>query len=239
MALQFADRVFVTSSTYTTSSFTLGSAVTGYQSFTALTSGNTTYYGATDLSGNWEVGLGTYTTGSLARTTIIASSNSGSVVSFSGTVNVFVTYPAEYAVYQNMPSIQFGSLGVGTAASGTSGEIRATNNVTAYYSSDATLKENIQDVPNALEIVMAIGSKTFDWTDAYINKAGGEDGYFVRKSDFGVVAQDVQKVFPTAVRTRSDGTLAVDYDKLATLSFGAITELLKRIEILENKICQQ
>ena len=75
MALQFADRVFVTSSTYTTSSFTLGSAVTGYQSFTALTSGNTTYYGATDLSGNWEVGLGTYTTGSLARTTIIASSN--------------------------------------------------------------------------------------------------------------------------------------------------------------------
>ena len=86
---------------------------------------------------------------------------------------------------------------------------------------------------------MAIGSKTFDWTDAYINKAGGEDGYFVRKSDFGVVAQDVQKVFPTAVRTRSDGTLAVDYDKLATLSFGAITELLKRIEILENKICQQ
>ena len=127
------------------------------------------------------------------------------------------------------------SLGVGTAASGVIGEVRATNNVTAFYSSDEKLKENIQDIPNALGIVTAIGSKTFDWTDAYINKAGGEDGYFVRKSDFGVVAQDVQKVFPTAVRTRKDGTLAVDYDKLAVLSFGAIKELLKRIEALENK----
>lgn len=266
MALQVADRVQVTSTTYTTSSFTLGSAVTGFQAFTALTSGNTTYYGATDLNGNWEVGLGTYTTGALARTTILASSNSGSVVTFSGTVNVFCTYPAENAVWQGGPlgtplsgvatnltgtassltagtanalatgnSYQVSSLGVGTAASGTAGEIRATNNVTAYYSSDASLKENIQDIPNALDIVTAIGSKTFDWTDAYINKAGGEDGYFVRKSDFGVVAQDVQKVFPTAVRIRQDGTLAVDYDKLAVLSFGAIKELLKRVEALENK----
>lgn len=133
------------------------------------------------------------------------------------------------------PNSQATSLGVGTVASGTPGEIRATNNVTAYYSSDASLKENIQDIPNALDIVTAIGSKTFDWTDAYINKAGGEDGYFVRKSDFGVVAQDVQKVFPTAVRTRNDGTLAVDYDKLAILSFGAVKELLKRIEALEAK----
>jgi len=127
------------------------------------------------------------------------------------------------------------SLGVGTAASGVVGEIRATNNVTAYYSSDERLKENIQDVPNALDIVTSIGSKTFDWTDAHIQKSGGEDGYFVRKSDFGVVAQDVQKVFPTAVRIRQDGTLVVDYAKLAVLSFGAIKELLKRVEALENK----
>jgi len=111
MALQLADRVQVTSSTYTTSSFTLGSAVAGYQSFTALTSGNTTYYAATDGSGNWEVGLGTYTTGALARTTILSSSNSGSVVTFSGTVNVFITYPAEYAIYTGGP--------LGTPSSGT------------------------------------------------------------------------------------------------------------------------
>ena len=102
MALQVADRVQVTSVSYTTSSFTLGSALTGFQSFTALTSGNTTYYAATDTVGNWEVGYGTYTTGALARTTILSSSNSGSVVTFSGTVNIFITYPAEKAVIQDV-----------------------------------------------------------------------------------------------------------------------------------------
>lgn len=132
-------------------------------------------------------------------------------------------------------SVQFGSFGVGTAASGTTGEIRATNNVTAYYSSDARLKENVQDVEGALDKVCAIGSKTFDWTDEYIESKGGEDGYFVQKSDFGVIAQDVQEVFPQAVRTREDGTLAVDYEKLATLAFGAIKELVKRVEALESK----
>ena len=104
MALQVADRVQVTSVSYTTSSFTLGSALTGFQSFTALTSGNTTYYAATDTVGNWEVGYGTYTsaTPALSRTTILSSSNSGSVVTFSGTVNIFITYPAEKAVIQDV-----------------------------------------------------------------------------------------------------------------------------------------
>ena len=101
MALQLADRVQVTSTSYTTSSFTLASAVTGFQAFTVLTSGNTTYYTATDSSGNWEVGYGTYTTGALARTTILSSSNSGSVVTFSGTVNVWIDYPAEKAAIQD------------------------------------------------------------------------------------------------------------------------------------------
>ena len=107
MALQVADRVQVVSSTYTTSSFTLGSAVTGFQGFSALTNGNTTYYAATDSSGNWEVGYGAYTsaTPALARTTILASSNSGSVVTFSGTVNVFITYPAEKVVIQDANGI--------------------------------------------------------------------------------------------------------------------------------------
>ena len=135
----------------------------------------------------------------------------------------------------SLGSTQISSLGVGTAASGTAGEIRATNNITAYYSSDAQFKENVQDVPDALSIVTAIGSKLFDWTDAYIADHGGEDGYFVQKSDFGVIAQDVQRVFPQAVRTRPDGSLAVDYEKLATLSFGAIGQLLARVEALEAR----
>ena len=131
-------------------------------------------------------------------------------------------------------SYQVGSLGVGTAASGISGEIRAANNITAYYSSDISLKENVNDITNALDIVCQIGGKTFDWTDDYIREHGGEDDYFLRKSDFGVIAQDVHKVFPLAVRTRSDGLLAVDYEKLCTLAFAAIKELKDEIEILKG-----
>ena len=100
MALVLADRVQQTGTANTTVSFTLSGSVTGFQSFAVVGDTNTTYYSAFDASGNWEVGLGTYsTTGpTLTRTTIYASSNSGAAVTFSGTVNVFVTQPAENTV---------------------------------------------------------------------------------------------------------------------------------------------
>lgn len=100
MALALNDRVQQTGTANTTVSFTLSGSVTGYQSFAVVGDGNTTFYGATDPSGNWEVGIGTYsTTGpTLTRTTILSSSNTGSAVTFSGTVNVFVTYPSEKSV---------------------------------------------------------------------------------------------------------------------------------------------
>lgn len=131
-------------------------------------------------------------------------------------------------------NVQFGSFGVGTAASGTTGEIRATNNVTAFYTSDRKFKTNIQSIPNAIEKVVAIGGKTFDWTEDYINDHGGEDGYFLQKNDFGVIAQDVQAVFPIAVRAKPDGTLAVDYEKLCALAFAAIIELKTEINNLKR-----
>jgi len=103
MALVVQNRVQESGTANTTVSFTLTGAVTGFQSFASIGNGNTTYYGATDAAGSWEVGLGTYsTTGpTLTRTTILASSNSGSAVTFSGSVNVFVTYPSGQAVYSN------------------------------------------------------------------------------------------------------------------------------------------
>ena len=103
MALNVADRVQQTGTANTTVSFTLSGSVAGFQSFAVVGNTNTTYYTATDASGNWEVGLGTYsTTGpTLTRTTILSSSNSNAAVTFSGTVNVFVTYPAEKSVNQD------------------------------------------------------------------------------------------------------------------------------------------
>jgi hypothetical protein len=100
MALALNDRVQQTGTANTTVSFTLTGAVQGFQSFAVVGNGNTTYYGAFDPAGNWEVGVGTYsTTGpTLTRTTILSSSNSGTAVTFSGPVNVFVTYPSEKSV---------------------------------------------------------------------------------------------------------------------------------------------
>jgi hypothetical protein len=99
MAIVVYDRVQETTSTTGTGSVTLLGAVTGYQSFAVVGNGGQTYYCIADQGGaNWEVGVGTYsTTGpTLARTTVLASSNSGSLVSFTtGTKTVFITYPAE------------------------------------------------------------------------------------------------------------------------------------------------
>ena len=131
--------------------------------------------------------------------------------------------------------LNFGGFGVGTTTNPGVGGIYATGNITAYYSSDIKFKENVRDIPDALATVNAIGGKLFDWTDEYIESKGGADGYFVQKADFGVVAQDVQKVFPIAVRTRPDGSLAVDYEKLGALAFAALVELTKRVEALEAK----
>jgi hypothetical protein len=101
MALVVKDRVQETSTTTGTGTFTLAGAVTGFQSFSAIGNGNTTYYAI--LGGSeWEVGLGTYTSSgtTLSRDTILESSNGGTAVNFSaGTKNVFVTYPAEKSLY--------------------------------------------------------------------------------------------------------------------------------------------
>lgn len=127
-------------------------------------------------------------------------------------------------------NVRFNSLGIGTPASAVTGEIRATGTITAFYTSDKKFKENIRPIENALEKAVAIGGKYYDWTDDYINERGGEDGYFVRKSDFGVIAQDVLGVFPEAVRNKPDGTLAVDYEKLCALAFQAIIELNEKLD---------
>jgi hypothetical protein len=100
MALALNDRVQQTGTANTTVSFTLSGSVTGFQSFAVVGNGNTTYYSSFDATGNFEVGIGTYsTTGpTLTRTTILSSSNAGSAVTFVGTVNVFVTYPSSKSV---------------------------------------------------------------------------------------------------------------------------------------------
>lgn len=98
MALVLANRVQETSTTTGTGTLTLAGAVLGYQTFAAgIGTGNTCYYAITSTTGAWEVGIGTVGTGTLARTTLLSSST-GSLVSFTGTLNVYVTYPSEKSV---------------------------------------------------------------------------------------------------------------------------------------------
>jgi len=132
---------------------------------------------------------------------------------------------------------QLNSLGIGTAASGTAGEIRATNDVTAFYSSDVALKENIVNIPDPLEALKKLNGVLFDWKKSYIDERGGEDGYFVRKKDVGVIAQEVEKVLPEAVAQRKDGIKAVKYDRLTCLLIEAVKVLSDKVEKLnkENK----
>lgn len=131
--------------------------------------------------------------------------------------------------------VQFDSFGVGTAASGITGEIRATNNITAFYSSDMRLKENIVPIIDALDKVKKISGVTYDWTDEYIESHGGEDGHFVRKHDVGVIAQEIEAVLPEIVGENSEGYKAVKYDRLVSLLIEAIKELSAKVEDLEGK----
>jgi len=105
MTLALNDRVKETTTVTGTGPATLLGATTGYQSFAVIGDGNTTYYCIADQGGaNWEVGLGTYTASgtTLARTTVLSSSNAGALVVFpAGTKDVFCTYPSERSVYQD------------------------------------------------------------------------------------------------------------------------------------------
>jgi hypothetical protein len=199
-------------------SLTLGSAL-------PVASGGTGQTSYTD----GQLLIGNTSGNTLTKATLTGTSDQVTVTNGSGSITL--STPQSINTTSN---VQFGSFGVGTAASGTTGEIRATNNVTAFYSSDRKFKENVKDIESPLEKVVAIGGKTFDWTDEYVNAHGGEDGYFINKSDFGVIAQDVQSVFPVAVKTRQDGSLAVDYEKLCSLAFAAIKELQERVKRLEG-----
>ena len=103
MALVVKDRVKETTTTTGTGTVTLAGASAGFQSFSVIGDGNTTYYTIADpVTGDWEVGIGTYTASgtTLSRNTILESSNACAAVNFAANPkDVFVTYPAEKAVY--------------------------------------------------------------------------------------------------------------------------------------------
>ena len=129
MALVLKDRVKQTAAAPGTGTITLGATAAGFQSFASVGNGNTTYYAIVDpLSGDWEVNYGVYTSSgtTLTRNATPLSSSTGTLVNFTGTVDVFLTYPSEKAVWQDLSGVvaqqSFGAI-TATSAALTSGTI--------------------------------------------------------------------------------------------------------------------
>ena len=189
MALVLADRVRETTTTTGTGTVSLAGPVSGFQGFsTAIGNANTTYYTIADAAtGAWEVGLGTYTSSgsTLARTTILSSSNAGAAVNFAaGTKDVFVTQPAERALYLN---------GAGTGVD--AGVAAFTANGVVYASSASALATGSAltfDGTNLLQVNVAagklrLGVNTSDqFLDIYRDNGSGASVYnAAQASSFG------------------------------------------------------
>ena len=228
MALALNDRVQQTGSANSTVSFTLTGSVTGFQSFAVVGNGNTTYYSSFDATGNWEVGLGTYSTSgpTLTRTTIYSSSNSGSAVTFSGTVNVFVTYPAGIAVYEDASGnvSPLGTIASGTWQATTIGVAYGGTGVTASSGANSVmLRDANQNVAvNRLNqsntSVTAAGATTaLTAASSYSQTLNGTGGQTYTMPDATTLTTGVAFVF----NNNATGTLTLqDY---ATGSIGTIT----------------
>lgn len=106
------------------------------------------------------------------------------------------------------------------------GNITATGDITAYYSSDKRLKDNIELIPNAVEKVQQIKGVSWDW-----NELSDKEGH-----DVGVIAQDLEKVLPELVTTRDTGYKAVRYDKIVALLIEAVKEQQKELNELRSFI---
>lgn len=214
---------------------TLGTVTTGTWNATTIAvnnggTGQTSYTNGQLLIGN--------TTGNTLTKTTLTAGTGVAITNGNGSITI--------ATGQDITTgadVQFDSLGIGTAASGTTGEIRATNAITSFYS-DERLKENIELIPNALDKVLSLRGVT------YQPNSIAESFGFKKDKMVGVLAQDVEKVLPEAVKPAPFDILklnegieismsgenykTVQYEKLVPLLIEAIKELNKEIKNLKE-----
>ena len=107
-----------------------------------------------------------------------------------------------------------------------SSDLNVEGDITAFYTSDRRLKDNITPIDDPLAKVISISGNTYDWNDK-----SGKTG-----KDVGVIAQELEEVLPEAVTTRKNGYLAVDYDRVVPLLVEAIKELNAKVDSLEQRL---
>ena len=191
------------------------------ENLNTVLAGNVTITGDATITGD-DITMTTNTAGHI----LVADGTNYNPVAMSGHVSIASNGATTISTSAD---VQVDSIGIGTAASGTTGEIRATNNITAYYS-DERLKDFEGTIPNALDKVSQIGGYYFRE-----NETAKELGYDNDELQVGVNAQEIQKVMPEVVKEApiSSEYLTVQYEKLVPLLIESIKELKQEIEELK------
>ena len=223
MAFVLADRVRETSTTTGTGTFSLSGAVQSYQTFsTAIGNTNTTYYAIAHQSANeFEVGLGTVAAGTLARTSVLKSSNSNNAVDFSsGTKDVFATYPAEKAVTTSDAQTLTNKTIDASQLSGTVANARLDAQLQDVAGLAVTNGNFIVgDGANFVAESGATARTSLGLGTAAVLDTGISDTN-VAKFTSGVVDDDFLKVDGTSIEGRSASEVLSDIGAQATLTFG-------------------
>jgi hypothetical protein len=233
MALVLADRVRETTAVVGTGTATLLGAIPSYQSFAAIGNANTTYYTLVDQStGEWEVGIGTYTASgtTLSRDTVLASSNAGALVDFgAGTKDAWGDYPAGKAVTTDTLAYPPAIGGI-TPAAGTFTEVAVTtatgnaafnenDTITGWLYSGNSFSVSAQEgTPNGL----FIGS---DGTKMYVNGSVGDDvNEYTLATAWDITTASFVTAFSTAAQDNGPVDIFFKPDGLSMFIMGGATD---------------
>jgi hypothetical protein len=110
------------------------------------------------------------------------------------------------------------------------GAITATGDITAFFTSDETLKTNIENIKNPMDKVMELNGVYYDWTQ----EAKDKHSHLGDGREVGVIAQQVEKVLPEMVGTRDDGTKAVRYERMCALLIECVKDLQNQVNELKG-----